>query len=1098
MGLSLRPPLTLLLGPAGSGKTAECLRRLRAADGRALLIVPTKPCATHLQQRVKDVEGAEDAILTFGELVVRLASADGTKKEAIRRTFQRLLLADLFEREIGPDDYFGKMRRTPGFVGALAESIRELKLSGIAPDDLEAGAQAAALKEEGSKQALHSSFFILHPLPDDPNFARKTAEIVRLYRAYETFLREHDLYDEEDLPRVAAARLAAGGPLPREAQCVLVDGFYRLSFLWRHLLAALARRDVEVVVTLPYEKSRSLLFATPARTLELLREEFIAAEVVLPAPPPDSRPVPLHVLERGLFGVSETAGERVPDHPLPRSPAPPITLFDAPNPYVEVEMIARALRREHDERGTPWGQCAIFLRSLGNYAPILTGVCSKYGIPLAMGQAQIVADNPLIKTILALFRVFVHDWQRDDVIAFLKSSYTATDKLRADALRRRAHRRGLREGREGWARMAADRKESGDPLGEMLEQMLAYDALLRPRPRAAAEFVSDIGLMIEEFQLKKRSQQGEPAQILADKHALEQACHALNEIASAAHLTGRGPMRFEEFYREALATWRAATYCPPPDPQAVAVLEPYDARQRDAKFAAVMGLTERVFPRRVTEDPFFRDDERAALREAVGLNLEGQRERADDERLLFYLAVTAPTERLILSFPRSADEADTLPSFYLDEVRALFDHMPTETRTLADVAPRPQECVTDRDRLLAACASLSAEIQNPESRIENPNVRAVVASRHRPRVPRLIEEALRRAFATPHRYNISEIETYNTCPFQYLMRYGLRLRPEPDGGGPADRGTVYHAVLRRQFRQRAKSPETPDAEALRQALQAELEACLEDHPVDALPYRRRMMERALADALAGFAGREEIFSRLFGMTPTYFELAFGQEAEALLEDEEIAPEARRDYDPASTSQPLLIPSADGGPPIQICGAIDRVDLAEDGQCALVMDYKLGASVEYAAIKKGWRIQLPLYLMAIEQLWGKIGAVACYDSPRDKGRRRFFRREHVDQQRFRPVAGVEDGRMVKIVNPDEHAEMMQAAQEAVRRAVAGIAAANVLPTPGPHCAYCAYSDVCRTSRDNVHDGEPLEVVEDPSSGSRVSPCYGDPPGPGHAR
>jgi ATP-dependent helicase/DNAse subunit B len=337
----------------------------------------------------------------------------------------------------------------------------------------------------------------------------------------------------------------------------------------------------------------------------------------------------------------------------------------------------------------------------------------------------------------------------------------------------------------------------------------------------------------------------------------------------------------------------------------------------------------------------------------------------------------------------------------------------------------------------------------------------------------LEEEALRRAFASPRRYSITELETYNLCPFRYFMKHTLGLRPEPDGGGAADKGTLYHAALRRHFR--ARQSDTPQAETLQESLQAELESGLENHSVDARLYRRRMMERALKDALSGFAKREETLTGLFGLTPTYFELAFGLDEEALLEDEEIDAEARRDYDPASTARPLLIPSPDGGPPISLCGAIDRIDLDAEGRRALVMDYKLGNSVEFAAIKAGQSLQMPLYLMAIEQLWDKTGAVACYDSPRDAGRRRFVRTEHAEMKTFRPVAGVESGSVVKPVNRDEYAETIQEAQAAVQRAVAEIAEGNIFPTPGAHCAHCDYLDVCRFSRDNVHDGEAISSV-----------------------
>ena len=88
---------------------------------------------------------------------------------------------------------------------------------------------------------------------------------------------------------------------------------------------------------------------------------------------------------------------------------------------------------------------------------------------------------------------------------------------------------------------------------------------------------------------------------------------------------------------------------------------------------------------------------------------------------------------------------------------------------------------------------------------------------------------------------------------------------------------------------------------------------------------------------------------------------------------------------------------------------------------------------------------------------------------------------MDGQKLRPVAGVESGKLVKPVGRDEYAQVVQAAQEAVRRAVAGIAASEALPAPGDHCRYCDYGDVCRTSRDNVHDGEPIDGAAAPAEG-----------------
>lgn len=276
----------------------------------------------------------------------------------------------------------------------------------------------------------------------------------------------------------------------------------------------------------------------------------------------------------------------------------------------------------------------------------------------------------------------------------------------------------------------------------------------------------------------------------------------------------------------------------------------------------------------------------------------------------------------------------------------------------------------------------------------------------------------------------------------------------------ADRSVLFHAVLQRFFR--ARRDGALPAEALRAALLEELERCLAEMPVDAPPYRRRMMERALRDALSLVAQREERYRERFPLAPAHCALAFGAEE---LDAEEI------DHDPESSTTPLVVPREDGAP-IELRGTIDRVDLTADGRGALPVDFTLGSSVEFPAMKEGTSLQMPLQMMALEQVWSKQVIGGCYDSPQDAGRRRFIRRDQVDMRAYQPVPGVENGREVKPVSAEEYAEVLEVARRAVREAVAGIQAVHLLPATGEHCRHCDYADVCRTGRDGGHDGEPL--------------------------
>src|SRR5579871_1971611 len=944
-----RPPLTLALGPAGAGKTRWVLQRFLEAEGRALLVVASTPQAETLARVLAERTGRPEAemrsaITHFHGLVATLLSpASSDDFRLIGRDFQRLLLTDLFRTHIRPDDFLGRMLDAPGFVPALCERIREWKLACITPEALEQGALLAA------------------DVLEDPAFLHKTSELARLFRAYEIFLHRNRLRDEEDCLRDAAARLAATSiALPNNANRILLDGFYRFNRAQRRLLATLAERglewgspEAEVAVTLPYDADRPLLFVAPERTLTILRAEFTPREICLPPPQEAQHPFLTTVTAR-LFdanplsppalepqrhrdteitqrktreerekqneeNVEAHASKATPLIPSASSSAAggekisPLLIFDAPNPYVEAEMVAREFRRLQAECGYQWSDFAVILRGMGDYAPILAAVFERYAIPLGVDGPETLAENPLLKTLLTLLSLVRHDWPREEVLAFLKSSYTAPDKVEADYLRRAAQAAGVRGGRARWLLLLAD-TPMAPSVADTLQEMSRLHDLLIEHAASPRDFKERLAECITVLGLEERIATGERNRVERDREALKQGMALLDDLAEMALLSGKNRMPFAEFHDALLMAWEGAASLVPSGRDVVCVCEPYDSRERPLKVAAVMGLTERVFPRRVTEDPFLRDEEHLALRERAGLDLEIQKGRVDDERFFFYLAVTAPSDVLRLSYPRSSNESDTLPSFYLDEVRAVMDQregrspetsLPasyTLSRTLADVAPRPDECVTDHDRLRAACAGLfdPGPATNPntphirrraetlmaaclENTAMRPIIHAVVASRFLPRWPRLEAPDLRAHFAGHDRaYTIAELETYQRCPFQYLLRHALRLRPEEDAVDARVQSRLLHAVLRRYDRRHASaraSDPPPDLDTMRAELRDLLTEQMGQETLDAPPERLLMVRRILESGLDRFAEREIRFRTQFGMAPAHAHLTFGMGGE---------------------------------------------------------------------------------------------------------------------------------------------------------------------------------------------------------------------------
>jgi hypothetical protein len=108
---------------------------------------------------------------------------------------------------------------------------------------------------------------------------------------------------------------------------------------------------------------------------------------------------------------------------------------------------------------------------------------------------------------------------------------------------------------------------------------------------------------------------------------------------------------------------------------AVFVAPPAYARGMEFDLVIVPGLAERMFPKKLTEDPILSD----AIRRRVSADLKTQSTRSDAERLALRLAAGAATRSAMFSYPRvDLDQGrPRVPSFYtLELMRAAEGRLP--------------------------------------------------------------------------------------------------------------------------------------------------------------------------------------------------------------------------------------------------------------------------------------------------------------------------------------------------------------------------------------------------------------------------------------
>jgi ATP-dependent helicase/nuclease subunit B len=480
-------------------------------------------------------------------------------------------------------------------------------------------------------------------------------------------------------------------------------------------------------------------------------------------------------------------------------------------------------------------------------------------------------------------------------------------------------------------------------------------------------------------------------------------------------------------------------------------------RAMDFDVTIVPGLVERVFPKKLVEDPILPDAARRRLSPALPLRSN----RAADERLALRIAVGAARRRTILSYPRvDLDQGrPRVPSFYALEIfRAAEGRLPgfdelgrraagdRPTRLGWPAPERPADAIDDAEFDLAVLDKLvdadPAETVGAAHYLlaANPHLGRALRARARRWLRRWTpndglvdpDDAERAALArhqlTARSYSPTALQNYAACPYRFFLQAIHRLAPrdeveEIEVIDPLTRGALFHEVqfeLLTALRNAGRLPITGetigDAQAMLEATLTTVAANYHDELAPAI-------ERVWIDGIDSIrADLREWLRRTAEDSPRWqperFELGFG------LSD-------RSHADPASVAAAIKL---DLG--LELRGSIDLVERGAD-QSLRVTDHKTGRvrANRDVVIGGGKTLQPVLYALAAERILGE---------PVEAGRLYYC-----------TAAGGYEERVVTID---------AAARDATADFVTIIGKAlsdGFLPAaPGPReCDYCDYRRVC---------------------------------------
>jgi ATP-dependent helicase/nuclease subunit B len=962
-----------------------------------VVIVPTRRRIRHLVREVMLMTGKPVTpafpFFTFETFGRSLYSSTDAPRRVIAGPVQTLLFQAAVEERQEGLSYFtlrgDSERMFPGTFEKIIEVILHLKETGVLPEILREEAVSAPLDEQ-------------HKLND----------VAAIYDSYEKGLRNFQATDvagvfnhffRECSPVVFQRVFRSVHP---QVELISLAGFDEFTPPELGLIQKLTEvPGLAVTVLFDYEIGNPGLFghleANYRRFRELgfdpVREEAPRSQSLFPVNTMTRSALSrasADMLARNLFraeGASATTD-------LSRS----VTLVAALSRRHEVELICRLVRHlKRQDPGLDLGTVCVAVRQPQLYTDLFREECERFGIPANITDRFHLSRSPLVTSLLALLRVPVSGYRRDDVLRIARSPYCSFSPgivgLDAGNLARVSAQLRITAGKSSWGGKIDRRREieaealrdATDPREQQRLRKKVMDLDRAARDIAAlGAALGDLATLCTPRMFHRRflallSRLEVTRNLVSapfvhggdhverDARAYARFLEAVGEAVRLAEFEhGRETEHPLAYYSERLSTavLRERYNVREQFGRGILVTSIDETRGLAMKIMIVAGLVDGEFPLLYQPEVFLSAERRK----------ERERRSGWQNRYLFYQAVTNWTDHLYLTYPLREGDIDLVRSSFIDALRAVAA---TEEWVRPEDLPFGQTLATVDEVLRWAAdnpeGTLPAEVLSSGgfAARQNSVMRATDVERSR-----LTGQALREyegmvlsgltddsrmalARVRDRVLSVSQIETYRKCPFKFFAQRLLLLNATgelEESLTPLEKGAVLHDALFEFFshRRNAGLPRLKGCSDEEFAVAVRDLAAIVEGRLGQLdvPDAFWDLERELMLGRPGSGGgliREFLESernRDVQSVPEFFEVAFGDVG---------GPKASCDH-LLSTRDPVKLGD------VRIRGKIDRIEIGEG--FFTVVDYKTGWSIpRIEEIREGVSLQLPVYLRVAETL-----------------------------------------------------------------------------------------------------------------------------------
>lgn len=925
-------------------------------------------------------------VVSFSRLAWRvLQETGGSTRPFISSVGVQMTLRRIMEERQAEWHVFQRATDKQGFLSDLERMITEFKRHQVTP---------TLLKE----QINHIESFV-HKEPGERALANKLSDLSYIYENLVEALRDNYI-DTEDQLQLLADKINETSFL-NEAT-IYLDGFHRFTPQELLVVEALLKKckDVTVVLTKEEQENHVLseldLFYQTTETYNTLKEIARQNNIPLKEEMPKDKAF-FKFNEQPAFAHLEKYFDTLPSPRYKQSKDVPIQLAEAVHPRAEVEGVAQEIIRLLREENYRFRDMAIFVREADTYKDLIATIFEDYHIPVFVDEKRTMLNHPFIEFLRSLFDVIEGDWRYDAVFRLLKTGFipivdktyplteSAIDELENYVLEYgiRSRRRWFEDDEwkfqrfRGFDQAAQTDKELNmqAKINKYREQIVAalkpFDEQIR-EASTVRELCEITYLLLEEIQaprhLEKMRQEHDEAGNIQEGREQEQVWLAIVQLFDElVEIAGNEAMTLSTFRKVLESGFETLEFAHvPPSIDHVIVGTIDHSRISGIKCAFLLGVNEGSWPMKPPVDGMINEQERELL-ENHGLKLaESSRRRLLDDWFYMYLAFTAPTNYLWVSYVLSDEEGSSrLASSLIRRLTDLFPscQQPILLQDLDDMVDADRFITVPEKTRSALTAQLARKkrgypiqpswlhvlnwyINNHSKESMTYDMLQSLYYENKPRD--LKEDTVAQMYPKKVKTSVSRLEMHYRCSFQHFAQYSLGLQERKIYKLDApDIGQLFHEALKtitewvqkeeQDFAALTKQKSDQYAQRAIQSLGPILQ-----HRILTSSNRYKYITYKLQEVIAKATFILSEQARQSGFSPIGIELGFGEKEQL---------------------QPLQV-TLPNDYELILRGRIDRVDQArkEDGLYLRIIDYKSSnRGLSLVEIYYGLALQMLAYL-----------------------------------------------------------------------------------------------------------------------------------------